>query len=135
MNLRIYYIAISQVFFSSVKEAYETWRKTPSIWKISWGENGKDFRFRVKTKKDSWSFKTEEKLCTLSEEYRGSKTSNSKPGQIFFVHQSVLPPNQDELARARFKEKSISEEEYALAQSLGCIQEVLTEEQFVKKYC
>lgn len=127
-------------FFPSVKEAYNAWKTSRfgrSIWKISWtGSDGRDFRFRMK-KTGTWKPESEEKLRSLSSEYATAAAdadAGMAGGQIFFVNQSVMPLNAEEL-REKVIFRQISKKEKDREWDLGCIQEVLTEEQFTTKYC
>ena len=113
--------------YSDVKSAYKAWENDKTILKISW-QTDKNVRLRFipKTKNDKWNPKSEEKLREMSEEYK-----NSNPEQLFWVDQKMLPDNYDEISSLR---NTLSKEEYECLWLSSCICEIVTDEEFKRKY-
>jgi hypothetical protein len=108
--------------YESVKDAYNAWIRDSTIWKISW----KNHRFRPKLKNDTWHDLSEQKLCELSLAY-----ATASENQLFWVDQAVIPPNIDDLFN---RKKSMSDAEYDDLYMKECIIEVITDNEFQKRY-
>lgn len=112
--------------FSTVKEAYEAYCMDNNIWKISWEENGQSHRFRPKTKSQKWNHHSENKLCQLSQEYKEANEND-----FFWIDQPMT------IICRKFMENTAaySDEELENIILSESIKEVLTKEEFIKKYC
>jgi len=108
-------------FFNSFDAAFAAYR--PSVWKISWDDEN---RWRPKTKSNLWLPQSEERLCLLSASY-AQEPADSKT--IYWVRQTVLPPNIDEIKRM-----NLTPSKKDIQISLSCIREVLSEKEFVKRF-
>jgi hypothetical protein len=110
------------LYFPTVRRAYSAWIKDNTIWKISW----ENYRFRPKTKNDVWSKPSEQKLYTLSLIY-----SNATENQLFWVNQSLIPHNIKDLYK---RKEFLSEIEFDDLFLSECITEIISDEEFQKRY-
>lgn len=126
-------------FVDSIKEGYDLIKSDPKIWKISWGFIGDvtdkfSRRFVRKTKQELWNPFSEKKMCELSSEYNNASIDSK---EIFWIQQNVFPTEEWinvkslEYSNLRFTDPETYENIYYSY----LIQEVLTEKQFVEKYC
>lgn len=129
------------LYFKSVKEAYEAYHHDKTIWKISWDGHRFYTRTRtphqvskefeevckkygaVNTYNDRGKHEAEElRLCHLSEDYANCTNST----KIFWVNEPM-----EKVVEITVK-SVMDDTELCLADA---IIEVLTEEQFQEKYC
>ena len=116
------------LFFSTLQDAYDMWKKDPTIWKISWYDGTNDYRWRPKTKQEDWSPESEERLANMSEKYK-----NAKNTEIFWVQQYIMPPNHQDLFE-KFAKKQITDSEFEKEYSKCCLEEVLSDEEFRQRF-
>ncbi len=93
------------------------------MWKISYSYEDENYRWRPKTRSDTWCPQSEEKLCELCPDYATAPLDT-----IFWVDQKIMPPlgssDHDALAILRLAD---DDEDAYMAQ---CITKILTEPQF-----
>ena len=134
-------------FFDSVRTAHSAWVTDNSIWKISWDEK----RFVCKIFCNKSSELEEARLCTLSADYANC----SDPNKIFWINEPMelvsvytclktqlrLLKDADYLSidEIESRKRKINDEIQLKFPDGFCrenaIIEVLTDEQFQKKYC
>ncbi len=114
-------------YFATVKEAYSAWQKDPHIWKISWEDDEGSFRFRTKTKGESWYESSEKTLCGMSENYQ-----QAADDALFWVHQSVMPEDLESILHLK---KTMPEDQWDQLYVSKCIISVLSDLEFREKYC
>lgn len=106
-------------FFTSFREAFDEYKRDPTVWKILWADN----RWVKKLKRDRWTPLSEAKLKQLSKEY---DKSSPVAKTVFWVNQLLVPPN----GRNILFDPSISREEQDAKYMLDCIVAVKSETDF-----
>ena len=116
----------------SVREAHDAFQADPTIWKISWYmvENGKVvhyyFTSKRPTNKEEPAY--EAKLQRLSLDYKTACTT--APNAVFWINE---PPNFDGFFQTI--RSGISEDQAREIFKIGCVKEVLRNQNFRQKYC
>lgn len=120
------------VKWGDLQKALQAVKKSENgIFRITFSLNNEYMRFRPKyaSKKDKWSELSENKLRWLNKEY--AKSYDNDDGQLFFVHQMLIGPNYESI---KYNTPNVSDK---LKEDLimhDCIQECLTEKEFMEKY-
>lgn len=112
-------------YYESLLSAIGAWDNDPTIFKISYDFQGKDYRWRKKLKGENWK-SSEKRLCKLSKEY-----NDAKKEEVFYVNQSLLPDNSEQLHCDR-KNRKITEKEFSYLWYESCIIQVLSDKEFRK---
>lgn len=110
-------------FFATFQRAFEAYRADRTIFKISWHQN----RWTLKTKAEAWVPYLENKLEKISEKYAQEKERD----KAYWVHQSIRPTR---MPRSYYTDTSVPDEEQQKAWDLDCIQEILSEEEFTRRF-
>ncbi len=110
-------------YFSTIREAYDAWKKDKNIWKISWNTDVENdttdrHRFIIKIRSDIWDIVTEQILDKMCPQY---ELSGSK--SVFFIEEPLISPNM------------IDKHQFNIMNKTPSIRQVLTEEEFIQKYC
>lgn len=104
-------------YFDNFKEAYCYALKVDAM-KVSFNS----MRWRPKWPLDVWSAESEAKLETMCSTYDREA--------LFWVHQSTMPDNVDDI----MSDTTLSRTERDIQWNLGCLREILTNEEFVTRF-
>lgn len=119
------------LYFTLFEDAFKASQLDPSIYKISLcGPNPQ--RWVKKRDYELWSDISEKKMCRISKNYLNSQMGLQKT-YIYWVHQTILPYNYERQWKHRMH--LVTNDEWTGDQYYAdCIKEVLTEEQFKKRF-
>lgn len=111
------------LLFKTFDDAYAAYQRDPTIWKISFG----DYRWVKKLNFERWSDISEKKLRRMSKDYLEDKS------EIYWVHQTIQPDNYNIQWKNRMnlveQDEWVGDQYYA-----DCIKEILTDNEFRKKF-
>lgn len=76
-------------YSTSFKEIIKLYDETPNVVKISWSQEGIQYRYRPKTKLDKWCELSEGKISRLCSEY-----ADAPQDKVFWVNQLIYVPQE-----------------------------------------